>query len=76
MPKQSKPKRVKPSRPLLEVSPVLHAKLKDSAGTAGVHLKDFTGGLLEYGLSRWQSGALRIVPARVESADQLNLPMS
>ena len=72
----SKSKRIKPSRPLLEVDPVLHHRLKGSASVAGMPLKDFTHHLLTNNLSRWEAGALRIEPAKVVEAEtQTTLPL-
>ena len=74
MAKKSKP--VKPSRPLLEVDPVLHHRLKTSAVALGMPLKDFTHALLVNNLSRWESGALRVEPARIiETTTQTILPL-
>jgi hypothetical protein len=58
----AKNKPLKPSRPLLEVSPAQHGALKDAAAKAGMPLKEFVGSLLANGLLRLQAGTLVITP--------------
>ena len=60
----TKKKPIKPSRPLLEVSPDLHGRVKEAAAKAGMPLKDFTAAIISNALLRIAGGVLLIEPAR------------
>ena len=57
-----KKKPIKPSRPLLEVSPDLHGRVKEAAARAGMPLKDFTAAIIHNALLRIAGGVLAIEP--------------
>lgn len=57
--------RKQPSRPLLEVSPVLHAQVKQAAAKAGMPIKELTAALLANGLLRIAAGTLQVHATQV-----------
>jgi len=57
---RSKSKPLKPSRPLLEVLPSLHAELKVLAAQKGMPLKELSDAILSNGVLRVKAGVLLI----------------
>lgn len=59
------------SKTVLEVQPDIHERVKSAAGKSGNSVKRFTGLILDYALSKFESGDIELTqPSIVESSPE------